>query len=84
MRNFLMTTALLFVAAPAFAADVTKDMQLGTSKAEVATKLEAMGYQIRKSDMEDGQIEFYAVKDKTMVELYVSPQTGKVTKLKTK
>ncbi|WP_299507970.1 PepSY domain-containing protein [uncultured Roseobacter sp.] len=76
--------ALVACASPAFAEDVTMDSKLGTTIQEVQASLTAMGYEVRKAEMEDGKIEVYFVRDGKMGEVYVSTQTGVVTKLEVK
>ncbi len=83
MRKLVILAALAF-ASPALAAELAMDMALGTTMPEVQSRLTEMGYQVRKSEMEDGKIEVYFVKDNKMGEVYVSTVTGKVTKLKMK
>ena len=83
MRKLIILAAVVF-AGPALAAELTTDTVLGTTMPEVQTKLTEMGYQVRKSEMEDGKIEVYFVKDNKMGEVYVSTVTGKITKLKMK
>ncbi|MFC4215089.1 PepSY domain-containing protein [Pseudophaeobacter arcticus] len=83
MRKFTLL-ALLAIASPALADSITKDSVLGTNMEEVQASLTAMGYDVRKAEMEDGQIEVYFVRDGQMGEVYVNPQTGAVIKLKTK
>ncbi|WP_281955487.1 PepSY domain-containing protein [Pseudophaeobacter arcticus] len=83
MRKFTLL-ALLAIASPALADNITKDSVLGTNMEEVQASLTAMGYDVRKAEMEDGQIEVYFVRDGQMGEVYVNPQTGAVIKLKTK
>jgi len=81
MRKLIIVAVLAF-ATPALAAELTMDTLLGTTLPEIQKNLTDMGYQVRKSDMEDGKIEVYFVKDNKMGEVYVSEATGKVTKLK--
>ncbi len=83
MRKLIIMATLAF-ATPVFAAQLTTDTVLGTSMQEVRTSLTEMGYDVRKYEMEDGKIEVYFVKDGKMFEIYVSPVTGKVTRLKMK
>ncbi len=83
MRKLIILAALA-LASPALAAELTMDTVLGTTMAEVQAKLTDMGYQVRKSEMEDGKIEVYFVKGGRMGEVYVSTATGKITKLKMK
>ena len=83
MRKLIILAALA-LASPALAAELTTDTVLGTTMAEVQAKLTDMGYQVRKSEMEDGKIEVYFVKGGRMGEVYVSTVTGKITKLKMK
>ena len=80
----LTLLALLAIASPALAESITKDSVLGTTMQEVQASLTAMGYEVRKAEMEDGQIEVYFVRDSKMGEVYVNPQTGAVTTLKMK
>ncbi len=80
----LALIALIAFASPALAEDVTMDSVLGTTIEEVQASLTAMGYEVRKAEMEDGKIEVYFVRDGKMGEVYVSPETGAVTKLETK
>jgi hypothetical protein len=82
MRIVLLITAFAFaLAAPALAEDLTKDTMLGTTLQDVQANLTAMGYEVRKAEMEDGKIELYVVKDNTKAEVYVDPATGRITKL---
>lgn len=83
MRNLVILAALAF-ASPALAAELTMDTVLGTTLPVVQKRLTDMGYQVRKSELEDGKIEVYFVKGNKMGEVYVSTATGKVTKLKMK
>lgn len=80
----LALIALTAFASPALANDVMMDSILGTTMEEVQASLVAMGYEVRKAEMEDGKIEVYFVRDGQMGEVYVDPTTGAVTKLKTK
>lgn len=77
----LALIALIAFASPALAEDVTVDSILGKSLEEVQASLTAMGYEVRKAEMEDGKIEVYFVRDGEMGEVYVNPETGAVTKL---
>lgn len=80
----LALIALIAFASPALAGDVTMGSNLGTTMEEVQTSLTAMGYEVRKAEMEDGKIEVYFVRDGKMGEVYVSTESGKVTKLEEK
>lgn len=83
MRKFALI-AMMALATPALAEDVSMNSTLGTTMKEVQASLTAMGYEVRKAEMEDGKIEVYFVRDGQRGEVYVSPQTGAVTKLKLK
>ena len=83
MRTLIILAVLLF-STPAYATELSKDIVLGTTISEVQTTLTNMGYEIRKSELEDGKIEVYFVKGDKMGEVYVSTVTGKITKLKMK
>ncbi len=80
MRKFLIAVATV-LALPAFAAEVTKDADLGTTMEEVKASLVEMGYEVRKMKMEDGKIEAYAVMDSKISEVFVDPATGLVAKI---
>lgn len=86
MRNFLFAATLMFATATAatsaLAAELAMDTVLGTTVAEVRSKLTEMGYEARKSEMEHGGIEVYFVKGNQRGEVTVSASTGKVIKLK--
>ncbi len=83
MRKLILAAALM-VATPTFAAELTTEMYLGTTMPEVQAYLTEMGYQVRKSEIEDGKIEVYFIKGSQMGEVYVSTATGKITKLEMK
>ncbi len=76
--------AALIVATPLAASEIAKGAMLGHSMDEVKTSLEEMGYEVRKAEMEEGKIEVYFVKGTTKGEVYVDPDTGKITELKMK
>jgi hypothetical protein len=80
----LALIAMMALATPALAEDVSMDSVLGKTMEEVQASLTAMGYEVRKAEMEDGKIEVYFVRDGQMGEVYVNPQTGAVTKLELK
>ena len=83
MRKLAMV-ALLALATPALAEDVTMESMLGTTLEEVQASLTAMGYEVRKAEMEDGKIEVYFVRDGKMGEVYVNASTGAVMTLEIK
>jgi hypothetical protein len=80
--RLIAAAAFAALAAPAFAADVAVGQSVGTEEAAIRAALTAEGYDVRKFDSEDGEIEVYAVKDGKRLEIYVSPETGKVEKVK--
>lgn len=86
MYKTLLATAAFaaFTVTAAMAMDLTAGTELGTTMDQVQAKLKEMGYEIRKAEMEDGEIEAYVVKDGKMAEVYVSQQTGQITKIKSK
>ena len=84
MKKLSVFAAALAFATPALAMDLEMGTELGTTQEAIRTALTGMGYDLRKIEMEDGKIEAYVVKDKTMAEVYVDPQTGKVIKMESK
>jgi hypothetical protein len=83
MRLMIIATALLF-AAPAFATALEQGTVIGTDIETVKTTLTEMGYDVRKVEMEDGNIEVYALKGAEKSEMYISPKSGEIVKIKTK
>ena len=84
MRKIVITAAAVLFALPALAQELTTDTVLGKNVDEVKATLASMGYEIRKSEMEDGLIEVYFVKGNQMGEAYVDGTTGKIAKLSIK
>ncbi len=82
MRKFAIAAAFLAFVTPALASDLAVDMEVGKTMDDVKAKMSELGYEVRKADMEDGNIEVYVVKDSKMAEVYVSQATGKITKIK--
>jgi hypothetical protein len=76
--------ALLLAAAPAFAATLEVGQDMGRTAEAVTAALKSDGYEVRKVETEDGKIEVYMVKEGKMSEIYVSAETGKITKVETK
>jgi hypothetical protein len=85
MRKIILSslTAAVF-ATQAFAATLSMETPLGTTVEAVTASLAEMGYEVRKTEMEDGKIEVYFVGNNQMGEVYVDTKTGKPTKLEIK
>ena len=49
---------------------------------EITTKMAAEGYDVRKIEIEDGEIEVYALKDGKRLEIYLNPDLS-VNRIKT-
>lgn len=87
----LVASAAILIAGAAFASDdmnkalLLDDLKIGTElgmdQATIKSGLEALGYDVRKIDSEDGMIEAYVVKDRTIAEVYVDPKTGAVVRV---
>ena len=82
MRKLAIAAAFLAFVTPALASELAVDMEIGKTMDDVKAKMTEMGYEVRKAQMEDGDIEVYVVKDNKMAEVYVSQSTGKITKIK--
>lgn len=80
-RTALSILAALALAMPALAEDLTLSTVLGTTMEEVKASLTRLGFEVRKAEIEDGQIEVYFVGDGKMGEVYVSTETGKPTRI---
>lgn len=85
MKKIVLSTLTAAVfASQAFAATLSMDTVLGTTIETVTASLSEMGYEVRKTEMEDGKIEVYFVGNNQMGEVYVNTQTGKPIKLEIK
>lgn len=86
MRKIALAAALLAaaLAAPASAAELTRDTRLGVTADEVKASLAALGCEVRKVETEDDEIEAYFVGEGRMGEVYVSARTGMPTKIEIK
>jgi uncharacterized membrane protein YkoI len=73
--------AALGLFAGSAAAAVMSGDYVGKTKAEIAASLEQQGYDVRKVETEDGNLEAYAVLDRQRFEIYVDPRTGNVVKI---
>lgn len=83
-KSLTLAAALAALPGIALATTLTVGTALGSNTEEVRSGLVALGYEVRKIEMEDGKIEAYVVKDKTMAEIYVDPATGAVSKIESK
>lgn len=81
---YAMTLAAALFAAPVLAESIAVGTQVGHDDAQIRATLTGQGYEVRKTDTEDGKIEVYAVKEGKKLEIYVDPTTGAVTKVKEK
>lgn len=80
-RTLLSATAAMFLlASPALALE--KGDTLGKSEAEIRQTLESMGYEVRKIETDDGELEAYALKDGKRLEIYVDATQGTVSRIK--
>jgi len=92
MRKVLVVSAFALATATAagFAAasddsgrvNVPKERWL--SIAQIAEKLAAQGYEIRRIEIDDGAYEVSATKDGKRVKAYLHPATGEILKQKTR
>lgn len=69
MRPLVLGLALGLAGLPALASDYER-LKPETA-AEIRSRLSAEGYDVRKIEAEDGQIEVYAVRDGKRYELYL-------------
>lgn len=84
MTRTLTTLAVLLAlgTGTAFAAQVKEGDALGTKEAEISAALAAAGYKVEKIEEERGKLEAKASYDGAKFEIYVSPETGLVTRVK--
>lgn len=87
MRKTLFPAALaaaITLSGGAFAASeaIEAGTVLGTTADALRDALTEKGYEVRKIDAEDDELEAYAIRDDHRYEIYVSTETGAVTKVK--
>jgi hypothetical protein len=87
MRKTVFSAALaaalgLAMGAAAAPADIAKGETLGNDAEAITAALVAKGYEVRKVESEDGELEAYALKDGVRYEIYVDTASGAVTKVK--
>ena len=75
---------LALAAGPALAQEVNIGDVLGSEIGAIATTLKERGYDVRKTEREEGEIELYAVREGRRFEIYVDPANGAVTRVKEK
>ena len=83
MKKIILSTALIAatLAAPmAYASSKTRISE--EQQNQIRTRLTEQGYDVRKIDSEDGQIEVYVIKDGKKLELYLD-QNLEITRTKT-
>ncbi len=51
---------------------------------DIRADLIALGYEVRKIEVEDGCYEAYAKKDSQRMEVFVNPKSGEIEKIKVK
>lgn len=75
LKTLPLIAALALVAPMAHASDDGDDYRGLTQekRAQITEKLTGEGYEVRKIDMEDGEIEVYALKDGQRLEIYLNP-----------
>lgn len=89
MRKLMITLALVLSAAPGLAADqvvnadpaLNTETYLGKTVEEARDALAGLGYDVRKSELEKGRMEFKAIKDRRKYEIEVSPETGRFLRM---
>ena len=79
-KLFLAAPLALAVALPAVA-EISVNDKIGADEAEARAALVAAGYDVKAAEMEDGKLEFEAVKDGKEFEIYVDAMTGKVLEI---
>ena len=86
MRKTLLSAALAAALgatmAAATPADIAKGETLGKDAGAITAALVAKGYEVRKVESEDDELEAYALKNGVRYEIYVDTASGAVTKVK--
>jgi len=77
----LVTLTALVVATPVLALEMNRVTALGTTEDEVWITLTDMGYEVRRTEMENGAIEAYYIKGDEKGEVYVDAGTGQIIKI---
>ncbi|SDO69811.1 Peptidase propeptide and YPEB domain-containing protein [Lutimaribacter pacificus] len=73
LKTLPLIAALALVAPMAQASDDNGRGLTAEKRAEITQRLTGEGYDVRKIEMEDGEIEVYALKDGQRLELYLNP-----------
>lgn len=79
-RPGLIVALAALLAGPALAME--NGTVIGTTEEAIRAALTAEGYDVRKFEAEDGEVEVYAVKDGQRFEIYVDGASGSVTRIK--
>jgi hypothetical protein len=69
IRSFVRPLAVALVLASAAAPVLASDEVSEADKAQITTMLTEMGYEVRKIEIDDGELEAYVVKDGKAYEL---------------
>jgi hypothetical protein len=77
MTHHIKFTLLAALIVPGIAAaQINVGDTVGTSEAMIITALEAQGYVISETEIEDDEIEIEAMLDGQAIEIEISPETG--------
>lgn len=80
-RKMLSVVAVAPMILASAAIAVERGDTVGTDGAAIRSALEADGYEVRKIETEDGELEAYALKDGKRYEIHVDPASGKVSRV---
>ncbi len=78
----LASLALMSGTALASSSDCNEPRDKWMSMDQARAKVTAMGYDVRKLEVDDGCYEAYATKDGKRLEIYLNPVTAEVVKMK--
>jgi hypothetical protein len=78
----LASLALMSGTALASSSDCNEPRDKWMSMDQARAKITAMGYDVRKLEVDDGCYEAYATKDGKRLEIYLNPVTAEVVKMK--
>ncbi|MEE4235968.1 MAG: PepSY domain-containing protein [Anderseniella sp.] len=78
----LASLALMSGTALASSSDCNEPRDKWMSMDQARAKVTAMGYDVRKLEVDDGCYEAYATKDGKRLEIYLNPVTAEIVKMK--
>ena len=81
LASAALAAALVLSANLAGAAAVSNGDYIGKTEAEMSANLEQQGYEVLRTETEDGNLEAEAVLEGKTYEIYADPRTGQIVEI---